>query len=308
MTADRSGKGRSSKAGNVKGTSKRTPPPKSALGRVGHRLSRGLRRLTGSDPERPLSTRARLIVAAAAVVVLAVAALVVIRVYAPEEERTASTEVVRVGPTSGENVEAYADRAGSALENAGSGSIIALVSLTAYQRPADLVGLVSSYKVLKVYARVPADNIQTRVDSYPVITAAVDIPAGMTRLSLARAQEANQEKADAAKIADPRQRKLATDNALISQGEAAAYRDGCACLYGVVVSAPADRLQELAQRTGIRVVEPAERVKDVSRGVFVPLQPEQKDVVEPPSDPDLAPSSSPAVTPGRSSSVASKPS
>jgi len=225
------------------------------------------------------------IVTAAVVVVVGVTALVVVRsTGSGEDADPAASEIVRIGPTSGEQVEGYVDRAGTALANAGSGSVLALVSLTAYQKPTDLVATLSTYQVKRVYARVPADGIQTRLDSYPVITAAVDIPAGMRSLALRRAQEAAREKAEAARITDPAKRKLATDNALISQGEAAAYQDGCGCLYGAVVSAPADRLQELSQKPGIRVVEPAPAGTEIARAVFVPLQPEQTDVVKPPPD------------------------
>jgi hypothetical protein len=106
--------------------------------------------------------------------------------------------------------------------------------------------------------------VQTRLAAFAVVNPATDLAAGVAVLAADRAADAKRGDSLAGR-------------------EAAAYRAGCACLYGAVVVLPPVALRAFAVRTGVRAVEPAPGVTNVYQAVFLPLLPEQVSVVAPPS-------------------------
>jgi hypothetical protein len=76
----------------------------------------------------------------------------------------------------------------------------------------------------------------------------------------------------------------------VSAAEADGYRRHCACAYAAVVRADAAALTGLADRSGVRAVDPAPAVNRLDRTVFLPPLPEQSGVAGPP---DGTPSASP---------------
>jgi hypothetical protein len=61
--------------------------------------------------------------------------------------------------------------------------------------------------------------------------------------------------------------------------EAAAYRSGCACVFAAVVRAAPHALQQVADRPGVRAVDPAPEVRSLDRTEFRPPLPEQDGTV-----------------------------
>ncbi len=73
-----------------------------------------------------------------------------------------------------------------------------------------------------------------------------------------------------------------------SAKEATAYRTGCACLFAVLVRAPARVLAELPALAGVRAAELAPAGATLEQVSVRPLVPEQKTVVEPLPRPSVA--------------------
>lgn len=142
-----------------------------------------------------------------------------------------------LGPTS--PVAGYlgsaSDRLAAVLATAGDGEVYAVVSMPGYRTPTQLLGILSGYRLVRVFFRVPPDG--------PTVAAAVrdpsvDIAAAFDRAASQAARRAHSGAA-AARMAD----------------EARALRSGCACVYGAVVRAPAARLAALAGSAAIRLVD-----------------------------------------------------
>ncbi|GAA5196759.1 hypothetical protein GCM10023322_66480 [Rugosimonospora acidiphila] len=186
-------------------------------------------------------------------------------------------DVVRVGVAQGASIPAYVRSSQSRLSAMPAGqSGYALVSLTGYLAPGQLVPVLAGVESFQVYARVPLPNTQTAIEKIPVDRIPDDVIAGMNTVAGERA-------AQAARTGDR-----------VAAAEAASYRQHCACVYAAVVRAPAGTLRQLASRESVRVVDPAPAVTQLDDAVFLPPLPEQKDIAAPPAD-DAPP---PSVTPG----------
>ncbi len=209
---------------------------------------------------------------------------------APADDTTG--EVVRVGAAEGDEVPAYLERSRtklSGLTGQRTEETYALVSFGTYVAPSAVPALVRGVTPLRAYARVPLPNVQTEIVSFPVHTVAVDVPAGMKRTADRKDALAKDAEAAAASLSGEgeRERGLRTayqEDAKVIRAEAAAYRRLCPCVYSAVVKATPAKLQQLATRAGIRVVDPAPEARRLDRTVFLPLQPEQTAVVSPPVD------------------------
>ncbi|GAA3389901.1 hypothetical protein [Cryptosporangium minutisporangium] len=253
-------------------------------GRVLPRLGRGARRLSRSWT--------------ALVTLVLVVGLVVVAYRAGT--RTAPVDytvgnVPRVGPVDGQQVDAYRSDASGELGGLPAGTAVwALVGLAEYQRPAALPTLLSGYSVSRVVARVPLPDVQTQLVTLVVDRLAVDVPAGMQRTAAAKEQEASTAESAAASADDAELARVHTAGAALERREAAAYRELCACVYAAVVRATPEQLRALAERPGIRVVDPAPEVSRLDRATFVPLLPEQSGTVGPPSDTAVGPSATPS--------------
>jgi hypothetical protein len=227
-------------------------------GRIARRLGRGARRIGV-----PL-----------AVTVVALVALVVTRHRAAPPDFSVS-EVVRVGVSQGASIPGYLSDSRSRLATLPSGgSVYALVSFADYLDPVGTARLLDGVETFQVYTRVPLPHTQTAIVKIPVASLPGDLTAGMD----ARARLSSQ---DAARTGDA-----------VSAAEADRYRRHCACAYAAVVRAGAATLAGLANRPGVRAVDPAPAVNRLDRAVFLPPLPEQRVVAGPPDD---TPSASPSA-------------
>jgi hypothetical protein len=281
--------------------------------RVLPRLARGLNRLLGrsvpaapGDPAAPAGPaiepvpvgggrRGRVLGAVAVVgVVAVVASAVMVSRDVPPPDDTVG-DVVRVGAAEGDRVTLYADRARAelgALVADSTAETYALVSFRGYGTPAGVLPLLTDIETARVFVRVPLPQIQTAIESFGVRTPAVDIPVAMRRIAAEREAGAAQDERTADRLSgdDAKERELRafyTDSARLDRAEAVAYRQGCACVYAVVVRGTPVRLAALARRAGVRVVDPAPEIRRLDRTVFLPLLPEQATVVAPPPDRSL---------------------
>ncbi|MCW2568581.1 MAG: hypothetical protein JWN54_2678 [Mycobacterium sp.] len=287
--------------------------------RVLPRLARGLNRLLGrsvpaaeggaetetepgsdtSPPAGPAPAgggrRGRVLGALAVLGVVAVvgSAVLVSRDVPPPDDTVG--DVVRVGAAEGDRVASYADRAraelGALVANS-TAETYALVSLRGYGTPAAVLPLLTDVEPARVFVRLPLPQVQTAIESFGVRTPAVDIPVALRRIAAEREAGAARDEQTAARLSgdDAKERQLRafyTDSARLDRAEAAAYRQGCACVYALVVRATPVRLVELARRAGVRVVDPAPEIRRLDRTVFLPLLPEQAAVVTPPPDRSL---------------------
>jgi hypothetical protein len=178
---------------------------------------------------------------------------------------------VHVGVRDGDSIRDYL--AGTRAETVQLGqSSVALVSLARYHRPAEVVALTGGVDLLTSLARVPLPRRQTELVRLDGATTG-SLSAAMSRLAERKFQDFQRYRRDGA-----------PDFAAVAEAEAEAYRDGCACVYALVVRGGAADLRALAGRPGVRGVDPAPEVADLSRAVFVAPLPEQDTIVVPPAD------------------------
>jgi hypothetical protein len=242
---------------------------------------------------------------AVAGVVAVVTAAVFASGDAPPPDDTVG-DVVRVGAVEGDQVPLYADRARAelrALVSAGTAEAYALVSLRGYATPTGVLPVLADVETVRAFVRMPVPGVQTAIESFGVRTPAADIPAAMARIADERETGAADDERTAARLAgnDAKEQELKrfyTESARLDRAEAAAYRQGCTCVYAVVVRATPLRLTQLAGRAGVRVVDPAPEVRRLDRTVFLPLLPEQTTVVAPPADRSLPDEPLGTPTPG----------
>ncbi|TQS41686.1 hypothetical protein [Cryptosporangium phraense] len=204
------------------------------------------------------------------------------------------SNVPRVGPADGQPVDAYRAAASHELDGSRNQPTWALVSLTGYQRPAALASLLTGVDVSRVVARVPLPDVQTQLVTLVVDRLTVDVPTGMRRTATAKERAATTAASSAASAGTSELKQVYAQEAAVQRREAAAYRSLCACVYGAVVRGTPAQLRTLAQRPGIRVVDPAPEVTRLDRATFVPLLPEQSGTVGPPSDTAAGPSATPS--------------
>jgi hypothetical protein len=236
--------------------------PVRRLGRGASRLVGGFRRLAGFS---------QFLVVLAVVAVVAAGVLAFRIVSAPDPSNVDSIDSVRVGPSDGTSIPAYVAASARSLAGLrGTAPVVALVSFREYRTASSATALLSGSGAKLAFARVPLAGLQTRLASFAVVNPATDLAAGLAALASARS-------AEAARSPD-------SAGAAVARKEAAAYRSGCACLYGAAIVAPPTALRAFALRVGVRAVEPAPSVVNVYQAVFLPLLPEQVSVVTPPPD------------------------
>lgn len=194
-----------------------------------------------------------------------------------------------LGPLVGAVTSAYEADAARELDTVADedpdGRRAALVSLDAYQTPAQLVQLLGTVDVRRVYLRAKAAGKNAT-------QASVDIKGGLLAdLNKAYASTATQ-RATAAKefqgyvdtidgtSADEQSfKKLYAAFATANTVEAQQYRSGCACVFSAIVEADATQLKALSEVAGVRAVEVAGPGLDVGGLQVHPLLPEVKGTV-----------------------------
>ncbi|MFI2712613.1 hypothetical protein ACH495_21055 [Micromonospora sp. NPDC018662] len=200
----------------------------------------------------------------------------------PVGDRTVG-EVTRVGVAAGGSVPAYRRAAAAELARLDAPDGWALVTFAAYLTPDRVATALAGTPVSAVIARVPLPGRQTEIVRIAALRLPDDVVGGMAEVAARKDREAADYLTRAA-TADPGLRREYDTGAAVAAGEAAGYRAGCACVYAAVVRAAPDALRALADRPGVRVVDPAPEVTRLDRTVFTPPLPEQRDVARPPAD------------------------
>jgi hypothetical protein len=253
-----------------------------------------------------------------AVAVLALVALALGVVWTAQQNDAVPTpggsgDLVEVGVVEGQSIPGYlaasrrelADLADPSAPPAGA--TWALASLDNYVPPDRLPALLGEAGVAQVYARVPLPGVQTQVVRIPVYRLPADVTAGM----LAAARQRDQEQAEYLRLggqsggAGPtseRARRAYEAAARAAGAEAVAYRSGCACVFAAVVRAAPVVLQQIADRPGVRVVDPAPEVHSLDSTEFRAPLPEQAGTV--PDQSGRTPTPVPTGTPGIASPAA----
>jgi hypothetical protein len=224
-----------------------------------------------------------------------------------------SGDVVEVGVVEGQSIPAYLDASRRELAAMAdpsappAGDTWALASLEEYVPPDRLPALLGGAGVAQVYARVPLPGVRTQVVRIPVYRLPGDVTAGMA----AAAQQRDQEQAEYLQLSaktsgegpSAQRARLAYDAAARAAGaEATAYRSGCACVFAAVIRAAPAVLQQIADRSGVRVVDPAPEVHSLDSTEFRAPLPEQSGTV--PDEPSQTPTPVPTGPPGIASPAA----
>jgi hypothetical protein len=223
--------------------------------------------------------------------VLGVAALVAVTVAAlavwRSEHRPAldprAGDVVRVGVAQGASIPAYEQASRAELAGlSGSAPMYALVTLRGYLPPEGLVPVVAGVSLVRVYARVPLAGEQPEIVPIDAYRVPEDVSRGMDEVARRKDTEA----ADYARQlagASGSLRQVYESGQRVSTAEATAYRQHCSCVYAMVVRAAPAELAAVAERDGVRTVDPAPEVRRLDRAVFLPPLPEQRQQAGPPS-------------------------
>ncbi|MCK9900490.1 hypothetical protein MXD63_10440 [Frankia sp. Cpl3] len=192
-----------------------------------------------------------------------------------------ATPTTTVGPVAGDDAAGYAAAARAELESlagaAPQADLYAVVSLAGYRTPEELHRLFATFRISEVFFRVPPDGV---VLSAPVRDPVADVEAAFASAGDAaetRSRDAGEglgTDADAGAARTGRDDQSGESQQAANQ-QAAALRARCACLFGVVVRAPAARLLELARGSQVRVVDPAPPGLAPPAVRFVPLEPER---------------------------------
>ncbi len=199
-------------------------------------------------------------------------------------------DVVRVGVVEGQTVGGYVDSARRELSMLSdpsgpvAGDTWALVSLREYVAPERLPVILGEAAVAQVYARVPLPDARTQVSLIPVYSMPGDVRSGMLNAALVR----DQEQADYSRLErsltgegqrEQRLRQTYANAARTASREAAAYREGCSCVFAAVIHAAPAILDGIASRPGVRAVDPAPEVRSLDRTEFRPPLPEESGTV-----------------------------
>jgi len=201
-------------------------------------------------------------------------------------------ELVRVGVVPGQSVAGYLRSSRAELaaltdpSAPAAGDTWALVSLDRYVVPGRLPDLLAGTAVAQAYLRVPLLEAPTPVVRIPARHLPGDVVSGMLDAALQR----DRERAEYLRLSRnaqgedrnrERARQAYESAARTAAEEAAAYRSGCACVFAAVVHAAPAALRVVADRSGVRVVDPAAEVRRLDRTEFRPPLPEQQGTVPP---------------------------
>ena len=226
-------------------------------------------------------------------------------------------DVVRVGVVQGQSVPGYLDATRDELDALTdpsapvAGETWALVSLEHYVAAGLLADLFPDTAVAQVYARVPLATAHTSVVRIPVYRLPADVLTGMLDTALERDREQAEYEQLARRLTgdDENQRRARRAYAAAAgtaAAEASAYRSGCSCVFAAVVRAAPAALRGVADRPGVRAVDPAPEVRQLDRTEFRPPLPEQNGTVpaEPPRSPAV-PTGSEGIAPRPSAPIMS---
>lgn len=205
-------------------------------------------------------------------VTVVIAAVVVVGLNTPI--RRAGTAGVALGPSSGQQVDAYLSHA--AVLPAAGGPYWALVSLRTELTPTAAAAIPGPARLARVVLQVPIARVQTPQLSIDVADQGD------------RAAELHEAMALAA---DQLQRIPAADNraAAVARISAARLRRDCACVLAMLVRGSGEELQTIAAESQVRAVQAAPPGTELCALSVVPLLPEQATVVGPTPDDGAVP-------------------
>jgi hypothetical protein len=217
-------------------------------------------------------------------------------------------DMVRVGVVQGQSVPGYLSSAEdelAALTNPSApagGDLWALVSLDRYVPPGALPALLAGAASAQVLTRVPIPGAKTQTVRMAAYHLPTDVLAGMVDAALQRDQEQAEYRQLSRQLdaGQDRARNAYETAARTAAAEATAYRSGCACVFAAVIRAAPVVLQQVADRPGVRSVDPAPEVGRLDRAEFRPPLPEQDGTVP------AEPTGSPQAVPNDSSGIASQ--
>jgi len=256
------------------------------------RLSRGLARARA----RTFRWRGRRAAVVAVVLVAAAVTTSVVVLTRPGPGRAPGTSPIWVGVHEGDLVPVYVElsaaRLAALVADDPDRVVYALVSFTRYLTPdevAAVVGAVPEVASVTAIGRVPLPGRQTQLVTLAAIRLPHDLLASMAEVAEGKESDAESYAARAREQPEGTLREIYESNAEVARAEAAAYRQACGCVYGLVVRGTTTALTELAAENDIRAVDPAPDVADPRAAVFAPPLPEHVDRVTPPVDEDLPP-------------------
>ncbi|HVE73700.1 MAG TPA: hypothetical protein VNA30_01210 [Mycobacteriales bacterium] len=196
-----------------------------------------------------------------------------------------------LGPAAGLPITPYLDearaRAAKLSREEPDRDHVGLVLLSRYLTPKDTLALLREVQVRRVYLRAQIPDQVSEILSADTMG---DVESQLDDLyaETARRKTADQKefRGLAASI-EPQTKEEAqfkqfyADASLTAGKEAAAYRSGCACVFGVVVEGPARLLAELPSLSGVRGVDIAPPGRALADLTVMPLLPENTGTVRP---------------------------
>ncbi|HEY2222686.1 hypothetical protein [Actinomycetospora sp.] len=221
------------------------------------------------DDEAPRWPRYAIALAVLLVVVLVTAWAAGLQL-APPSPDGGSTDAVRLGPASGEDVGAYLARTADVPAPADPSPRLALVQFDTTLDPAAAAAALGRTTPLQAVVRVPFPRVQTalhQVDTPPAAPAAA-LAAALTTAG----GEAGAAVSTAAGSSSPADARRVT----VARAEAAALaRPGCACLVAAVVRVDPAAVAAVRRGPGVRAVEVAPPGTSRTRLAVSPLLPDQ---------------------------------
>lgn len=212
-------------------------------------------------------------------------------------EQTVSTEdgsstsvptTVALGPSIGKPAADYlrlaADSLTTASQSAPDDQRLALVTLSAYYRPAQAASILSGYVVNRAWVRVSAAGAQAPplpVEVQGDLSAALSAFYGRSAKGQRDAARQYQELADTS--GDPQYKSFYEQFATLSRRQAQALGHDCACVFSFVVTATPTQLLSLRSRPGVRAVEVAGKGARLPNLDITNLLPEVRGVVPNPA-------------------------
>ncbi|MCD2196445.1 hypothetical protein LQ327_24010 [Actinomycetospora endophytica] len=223
----------------------------------------------GPDDDVPRWPRYAIGLAVLLVVVLVTAWAAGLQLSGPSPDG-GSTDAVRLGPASGEDVGAYLARTAVVPAPTDPSPRLALVQFDAALTPDAAAAALARTTPLQAVVRVPFPRVQTalhRVDTPPAAPAAA--------LQAALTTAGGEAAADAAR-AGPATSPADTRRVAVAEAEATALgRPGCACLIAAVVRVAPDAVADVRRAPGVRAVEVAPPGASRTRLAVSPLLPDQ---------------------------------
>lgn len=213
------------------------------------------------------------LLAVAAVFLAGTAAAVRVDTPAPSRAEPTGADAVnaitRIGPPAGTDVDLYLSQAAVVLDDIASrlpaNSFFAVLHLDRYVPAAEVPALLAGSEVQRLYLRASTAGPDAEVITLPV-GAGSDLAAILPALCTTTSERKAQDASSFARLADAiaptsRAEQVSRSDFLAesarSAQEAEAFAGACATTFAAVVQAPAQVLQELAGRDGVRGVEVA---------------------------------------------------